>query len=171
MEILNSSITIIASLISIIVGVLTIIIIRRRKQLTIPKMSFKVGPFPVESIPKKIRYRKSIIKSVFFVNEFRSSKTRICTVPLAIENKGSEVIRNIRLQVEFDKEFLVDNETVKSIYQFKPIVRHSKDEADKLIIIKPSVSPKEIENALETREVQIFGERAIVSTEIPLLRP
>ena len=120
-------------------------------------------------IPKK--YRKQLPSILALAPEKPTPHPLIVYLFVGIENKGKEALKNVRLVLEYKKQYLMDNELLKSIVQIEPTVIKSHNKPDTVTLLKSRIKDEEMEKALERREVAEFGEVAQVSCEIPVIRP
>ena len=172
-EFISSSIGILAALISLLVGILTVIIIFRKKQLHVPELIFSLGALPEEEARKSRRdFKKSELLSLIYCFQDDHYGDVVIMVPYTFENKGRDPVKNVRLQLEYDSSNLIDNRTIKYLYDNSLPTLQKVDEHKKIALVAvPTKLDQDIDKVLECRKTQVIGSKAIVSYEIPLIRP
>lgn len=90
---------------------------------------------------------------------------------VGLENQGKEALKNVRLVLEYKKQYLADNQLLQSVSQFEPTVIQSRYEPNTAFLLKPQRKVRDLRKTLERREVVKYGEMAQISCEIPIIRP
>ena len=168
LEIVTSTVGGIAAIFAIFGGVLTVIVFIRKKQFATPTLRFTVGPSMHVSDEFPRRHRKRPVSIIAYSADDTGSFPVIIPMIYSLENRGKEALRNLRLLIEYNKSFVMDNELLRSVTKFEPAVLSVKK--DYLAVMR-GATDEEIRKISERREVQVFGDRAQVSYEIPLIRP
>ncbi len=170
-ELLKLILGLIAAAVGIIGTVLSILLIIRKKQLDKPNLIFSFKP--PEGSPSDIpprRLKKSLLSFIAFAPQDDYSEPLIELLRFTVVNRGKETLKNVRIMLEYDKHFLVDNKLLESLCRFKPSAKKLEGNS-KVAIIKPSLTDQEVEELLDKREVAFGDNRAQVSYEIPIVRP
>ena len=168
LEIVTSTVGGIAAIFAIFGGVLTVIVFIRKKQFATPTLRFTVGPSMHVSDELPRRHRKRPVSIIAYSADDTGSFPVIIPMIYSLENRGKEALRNLRLLIEYNKSFVMDNELLRSVTKFEPAVLSVKK--DHLVVMR-GATDEEIRKISERREVQVFGDRAQVSYEISLIRP
>ena len=110
LEIVTSTVGGIAAIFAIFGGVLTVIVFIRKKQFATPTLRFTVGPSMHVSDELPRRHRKRPVSIIAYSADDTGSFPVIIPMICSFENRGKEALRNLRLLIEYNKLFVMDNE-------------------------------------------------------------
>lgn len=167
---INSIATVIGVLIGIIAALLSILVMIRKKHFASPKIGLSIGPSDPSGadVPKK--YRKQLPSIMAIIPDKPTKHPLLSFLFVGLENRGKESLKNVRLVLEYKKRYLVDNKLFESVSQIEPTVVKSRTEPDTALLIESQLSDEDVKKALTRREVVVFGQRAQISYEIPIVR-
>lgn len=168
---INLIIGITASLLGIIISVISLVHLYRKQFYLDYKLDFR--PALVITDVEKQNNKIPFIKSLILVNEGKGdSKIDRCTIlPFSLENKSSNAIKNIRIQVEYDRNYFMENEEIFGLYGSKSEPFFD-DETNFVMRFKiGNIDEEEKKELKNFRKTSIFRGFAAESIEIPLLRP
>lgn len=170
LESFKSLIAIIASLLGIIGGILTVFVVLRRRQLARPSLRLFVGAIGEESgVPKK--FRKQLPSIMAIIPRTSLIHPLVTYLILGLENQGKEALRNVRLVLEYKKQYFIDNALLTSILQFEPTVLDSSDDSNVAYSVHSQVREEEFKEVMKWRKSIVHGDVAQISYEIPMIRP
>jgi len=166
---LNSIFSVIGVLIGIVAALLSILVMVRKKHFASPKLSLNIGPDPSKAeVPRK--YRKQLPTIMAIIPEKPTRHPLISFLPLSLENRGKEALKNVRLMLEYKTQYLVNNELLRAVSQIEPTAFKSRYEPKKALFLE-SLSDEDMKKIIERREVSTFGKGAQMSYEVPIIRP
>lgn len=163
---------VVATGVSVLVGVLTVLVILRRKQMAKPRFRLILG-IPLKSkIRRKKEFRRFSLTSILFAEDGGPYPVpKILIVPYTLDNNGKEAIKDIRLQLEYNEAYAIDDAELPSILDIEPQVLPSKSCSKDRIVFQSQLGKDDIEKVKKHRTCYKFAGRAIVAYEVPLLRP
>lgn len=167
----NIIISILATVVGIVGGVLGIYLIVRKGQMDRPDLKLNVGLAGQQpgDIPKKFR---NIPPSIVVISPMQgTTDPLIAFLFVKLENRGKESVKNVRLSLRYKERYHVDNHLMESISQFEPAVVRTPRIPDKALLIQSRMRREEVRKSLEQRQVSVFGGIAQISCEIPIIRP
>jgi len=173
-ELLKSLLGLISVVLGIIVASLTILLVIRKKQFAKPELSFsfKLPSGSVSDEPPKY-LRNLPISFIAIIPQERCSEPFVGWLLFLISNKGKEALRNVRIVLEYDKRFMIENRLMKSLCSFKPTIQKIENQKGKLsaTIVKSRLTSQEIKKYIDGRDVSMVRDRAQIAYNITLVRP
>ncbi|HEY0003843.1 MAG TPA: hypothetical protein VGB17_03450 [Pyrinomonadaceae bacterium] len=160
----------IGALVTIVAGVLTILRILRKKEIFLPNLRLSIPwmDWP-QDLPKKSRKLKPSIVVIAPEKKLNNPIIYPLLLGLEVPAKG-EAIKNVRIMLEYNQAYLIDNPMLEEIVQFEPSIIKTDLRAKEIKVMVPSMTKDEVKKHLEQREVAVIGDQAQVVYEIPLLR-
>ena len=167
---LLSGISLVATIIGVLTGVLAILLFFRQRQFSRPNLQLIIGwDSPSHEIPRKLR--KLPLSFVVMAPARSLNEPLIVYLPFCFKNPGRETVRNVRVSLEYPSDYLITNTVFESLADFKPTIVPDIGKADHVGLLKPQFTPEQLQEMLKVREVVEFDGRAQVTFEIPLIRP
>lgn len=171
MESIGLFLGIIASFLGIILSIIALTKYFRTKYFLDSRLHFKPTLISDQDIKKSTKNKKTNIRSIIFTNDQGTNLKRYINIPLTITNKSNKPIKNIRIQIEYNKSFFIDNDEIINISKSKSIPQIDSDGKTLISVKLRNLDKDEIGELKKLRQTYIFGDLAYESIEIPLLRP
>lgn len=167
---LTTGIYVTAAVIGIVGGLLAIFLFIRHRQFSRPSLQVSFGlREPPDDVPKKLRKRPVTVFVIAPKRELR--KPLRVFLFFALKNPGREAIRNVRVSFEYGEQYLISNKLLKSLANFQPTIVPELSDSESAAVLSSALSKEDIKTIQRDRKVSIFGTRAQVSWDVPIVRP